>query len=478
MWLEACLFVRKNVVKTQNYIVINVAESYNGFRGDEMYRNAMADLYKWKEKKNKKPLIIRGARQVGKTWLMKKFGETAYKVTVYINFDNNQQMRELFETDLKTDRIITGLELYSGHKINAEDTLLIFDEVQEVPKALTALKYFNENAPEYQIICAGSLLGVALHHGTSFPVGKVEFMDLHPLSFSEFMRAMGKERFVELMQKRDFELATKFKQEYIELLKYYYYVGGMPEVVSNFAENMDFNEAREIQERILMAYEQDFSKNAPNEVVPRIRMLWNSIPSQLTKENKKFVYGLIKEGSRAKEYEMAMLWLIDCGLVHKVQRVKTPNVPLKAFEDLKAFKLFTLDVGLLSCMTRLNQSVLLDGNGLFKEFKGALTEQYVLQQLVTLPSMETYYWTNNRGSAEIDFLVAVDSKIVPLEVKAETNLKAKSLKTYREKFVPEISVRTSMTDYKIEEWLLNIPLWAIEVLENEINTLTSTTRNN
>ena len=465
-------------MQVQNYVVINAIEPYNGFRGDEMYRNAMADLYKWKEKKNKKPLVIRGARQVGKTWLMKKFGETAYSVTVYINFDNNQQMRELFETDLKTDRIITGLELYSGNKINAEDTLLIFDEVQEVPKALTALKYFNENAPEYQIICAGSLLGVALHQGTSFPVGKVEFMDLYPLSFSEFMRAMGKERFVELMQKRDFELATKFKQEYIELLKYYYYVGGMPEVVSNFAENMDFNEAREIQERILMAYEQDFSKHAPNEVVPRIRMLWNSIPSQLTKENKKFVYGLIKEGSRAKEYEMAMLWLIDCGLVHKVKRVKTPNMPLKAYEDLKAFKLFILDVGLLSCMTRLNQSVLLDGNGLFKEFKGALTEQYVLQQLVTLPRMETYYWTNNRGSAEIDFLIAADGKIVPMEVKAETNLKAKSLKAFYEKFSPPFSVRTAMADYKIEEWLLNIPLWAIEVLENEIKMLTSTTRNN
>ncbi len=466
------------MILSHNYVVINVEEFYNGSRGDEMYRNAMDDLYRWKKKKNKKPLVIRGARQVGKTWLMKKFGEAAYKNTVYINFDNNQQMRELFETDMKIDRIITGLELYSDHKINAEDTLLIFDEVQEVPKALTALKYFNENAPEYQIICAGSLLGVALHQGTSFPVGKVEFMDLHPLSFSEFMRAMGKERFVELMQKRDFDLATKFKQEYIDLLKYYYYVGGMPEVVSNFAENMDFNEAREIQERILMAYEQDFSKHAPNEVIPRIRMLWNSIPSQLTKENKKFVYGLIKEGSRAKEYEMAMLWLIDCGLVHKVQRVNAPNLPLKAYEDLKAFKLFILDVGLLSCMARLNQSVLLDGNGLFKEFKGALTEQYVLQQLVTLPRIETYYWANNRGSAEIDFVIDTGEKIVPIEVKAETNLKAKSLKAYYEKFVPEISVRTSMTDYKREEWLLNIPLWAIEVLENEIKALTSTTSNN
>ncbi|MBN1622811.1 MAG: ATP-binding protein [Clostridia bacterium] len=433
-----------------------------------MYRNAMDDLVKWKNRKNKKPLIIRGARQVGKTWLMKKFGETLYERSVYISFDNNQQMKELFDKDMSVDRIITGLELYSGQKINPYNTLLIFDEIQEVPKALTALKYFNEDAPEYQIICAGSLLGVALHKGTSFPVGKIEFLDLYPLSFSEFMRAMGKEQFVELVDQGNFEMATTFRQEYINLIKYYYYVGGMPEVVSNFSRNMDFNEAREIQERILMAYEQDFSKHAPNEVIPRIRMLWNSIPSQLTKENKKFIYGLIKDGARAKEYEMAMLWLVDCGLVHKVQRVNAPKLPLKAYEDLKAFKLFMLDVGLLSCMVRLNQSVLLNGNELFREFKGALTEQYVLQQFKTLKHLDVYYWTNERGSAEIDFLVDTGEKIIPIEVKAETNLKAKSLKSYYDKFNPSISVRTAMLDYKKEEWLINIPLWAIEVIGNKI----------
>jgi len=429
-----------------------------------MERLAMEQLNKWKLKKNKKPLIIRGARQVGKTWLMKNFGQKTYDHVVYINFDNNQQMQDLFEVNMKIERIITGLELYSGNKIDPENTLLIFDEIQEVPKALTALKYFNENAPEYQIICAGSLLGVALHQGTSFPVGKVEFLDLYPLSFTEFMKAMGKEQFVELIEKGDYELANTFKQEYIDLLKYYYFIGGMPEVVVNFADNQDFNEVREIQKRILTAYEQDFSKHAPNEVIPRIRMLWNNIPSQLTKENKKFIYGLIKEGSRAKDYEMAMLWLTDCGLVHKVQRVTTPGLPLKAYEDLKAFKLFILDVGLLSCMVRLNQTVLLDGNDLFKEFKGALTEQYVLQQLKTLEGIETYYWTNDRGSAEIDFLVDNGSDVFPIEVKAETNLKAKSLRTYHEKFRPQISIRTSMTDYKQEEWLINLPLWAINTL--------------
>jgi predicted AAA+ superfamily ATPase len=429
-----------------------------------MYREAMEQLFRWKQKANKKPLIIRGARQVGKTWLMKEFGRTAYQETAYISFDNNSRMQTLFEGDLGVERIITGLELYAGHKINADNTLLIFDEIQEVPKALTSLKYFNENAPQYQIICAGSMLGVALHQGTSFPVGKVEFLDLYPLSFFEFMRAMGREQYVEVLQKGDFEMAAAFKQEYIDLLKHYYYVGGMPEVVLNFSEDKDFNEAREIQQRILAAYEQDFSKHAPNEAVPRIRMLWNNIPAQLTKENKKFIYGLIKEGARAKEYELALLWLTDCGLVHKIHRVNAPNLPLKAYEDLKAFKLFLVDVGLLSCMVGLRQQTLLDGNELFKEFKGALTEQHVLQQLKTLKGISIYYWTAERGAAEMDFIIDNGSDIIPVEVKAEENLQAKSLKVYREKFQPKLSLRTSMANYKKEDGLLNLPLWAIEKL--------------
>ena len=429
-----------------------------------MYRNAIEDLYKWKNKKNKKPLIIRGARQVGKTWLMKEFGKTAYTESVYINFENNQQMASLFATDMKIDRIITGIEIYVGHKIDPDKALLIFDEIQEVPSALTSLKYFNENAPQYQIVCAGSMLGVALHSGTSFPVGKVEFLDLYPLSFTEFILAMQKEQLVSLLKNSDFEMANAFKQKYIDLLKYYYYVGGMPEAVQDFVKNRDFNNVRNIQQQILTAYEQDFSKHAPNAEVPRIRMLWNSIPSQLTKENKKFIYGLIKEGARAKDYEMSMLWLADCGLVHKVHRVTKPNLPLKAYEDLKAFKLFIVDVGLLSCMVRLGQTVLLDGDQLFKEFKGALTEQYVLQQLKTVKELGTYYWTNDRGSAEIDFLLDTGTEIIPVEVKAETNLKAKSLKSYCEKFKPNIAIRTSMSDYKKETWLTNIPLWAIEII--------------
>lgn len=429
-----------------------------------MYRKAIEDLHKWKNKENKKPLIIRGARQVGKTWLMKEFGNIAYADTVYINFENNPQMAGLFAADMKIDRIITGIEIYNGRKIDPQNTLLIFDEIQEVPAALTSLKYFNENAPQYQIVCAGSLLGVALHPGTSFPVGKVEFLDLYPLSLTEFMLAMQKGQFADLLKNGDLDMATTFKQEYVDLLKHYYYVGGMPEAVQNFAENRDFNSVRDIQQRILTAYEQDFSKHAPSGEVPRIRMLWNSIPSQLTKENKKFIYGLIKEGARAKDYEMSMLWLTDCGLVHKVQRATKPNLPLKAYEDLKAFKLFLVDVGLLSCQVRLGQTVLLEGDRLFNEFKGALTEQYVLQQLKTVKELGTYYWTNDRGSAEIDFLLDTGTEVIPVEVKAEKNLKAKSLKTYCEKFKPKTAIRTSMSDYKKEDWLTNIPLWAIEII--------------
>ncbi len=429
-----------------------------------MYRTAIEDLHKWKNKENKKPLIIRGARQVGKTWLMKEFGNIAYAETAYINFENNPQMKDLFAADMKIDRIITGIEIYNGRKIDPKNTLLIFDEIQEVPAALTSLKYFNENAPQYQIVCAGSLLGVALHPGTSFPVGKVEFLDLYPLSLTEFMLAMQKGQFADLLKNGDLDMATTFKQEYVDLLKHYYYVGGMPEAVQNFAENRDFNSVRDIQQRILTAYEQDFSKHAPSGEVPRIRMLWNSIPSQLTKENKKFIYGLIKEGARAKDYEMSMLWLTDCGLVHKVQRATKPNLPLKAYEDLKAFKLFLVDVGLLSCQVRLGQTVLLEGDRLFNEFKGALTEQYVLQQLKTVQELGTYYWTNDRGSAEIDFLLDTGTEVIPVEVKAEKNLKAKSLKTYCEKFKPKTAIRTSMSDYKKEDWLTNIPLWAIEII--------------
>ncbi len=465
------LFAVKNVkfspiiVAIFDYLCYAVLVTLCG--GACMYRVAIEKLNKWKESKRRKPLIIEGARQVGKTWLMKEFGSKAYANTVYINFDSNSRMAELFASDLNTDRLIMGLELYAGHKIEPDNTLLIFDEVQEVPRALSALKYFYENSPQYHIICAGSLLGIALHGGTSFPVGKVDFLKLYPLSFKEFLMATGNGRFSELLDMRDYEMITSFKQTYIDALKHYYFVGGMPEVVQSFADNKDFNEVRDIQKRILAAYEQDFSKHAPYEIVPKIRMIWNSIPSQLAKENKKFVYGLVREGGRAKEYETAIMWLTDCGLVHKVSRVNAAGIPLKAYENMRAFKLFVVDVGLLGCMTGLRQRTLLDGNDLFTGFKGALTEQYVCQQFKTIEDLGVYYYTNDRGSCEVDFVIDTGEHIIPVEVKAAVNLKAKSLRAYKEKFEPEISIRTSMTDYKKEDWLVNLPLYAVE----EINGL-------
>lgn len=430
-----------------------------------MYRIAIEKLYQWKESKRRKPLIIEGARQVGKTWLMKEFGEKAYQDTIYINFDSNSRMSELFSEDLNVDRLIMGIELYAGKKIDPDHTLLIFDEVQEVPKALSSLKYFYENAPQYHIVCAGSLLGIALHGGTSFPVGKVDFLNLYPLSFKEFLMATTGERFAELLENQDYQMVNAFKQTFIDALKQYYFVGGMPEAVESFVEEKDFNEVREIQKRILSAYEQDFSKHAPIEIVPKIRMVWNSIPLQLAKENKKFIYGLVREGGRAKEYETAIMWLCDCGLIHKVSRVNAAGLPVKAYEDLKAFKMFLVDVGLLGCMTGLRQRTLLDGNELFTKFKGALTEQYVCQQLKTIQDLDIYYYTNDRGSCEVDFVVDTGEEIVPLEVKAEVNLKAKSLKNYHEKYNPPISIRTSMADYKKEDWIVNLPLYAIEELK-------------
>ena len=437
----------------------------------DMYREAIKKLDKWKSSRYRKPLIIEGARQVGKTWLMKEFGKTAYKDTVYINFDSNTAMSELFSTDLRPERLIAGIEIYSGKKVEPESTLIIFDEIQEVPRALTALKYFCEEAPEYHIICAGSLLGIALHEGTSFPVGKVDFLKLYPLSFSEFVMAVLGDRYLKLLEDGDQQMISSFRQTYIDTLRQYYFVGGMPEAVQCYIEERDLKRVREIQERILMAYEQDFSKHAPSDIVPKLRMVWNSIPSQLSRENKKFIYGIVREGARAKDLETAIMWLCDCGLIHKVSRVNAAGIPLKAYEDLKAFKLYMLDVGLLSCMAGLKQRTLIEGNLLFTGFKGALTEQYVCQQLKTLDDIGLYYYTNDRGSCEVDFILDTGEYIIPVEVKAEINLKAKSLKTYYEKFKPELCIRTAMTDYKKEDWLVNIPLYEVRQIKREIEAI-------
>jgi len=420
----------------------------------------MNELEVWRTSHTRKPLIIRGARQVGKTWLMKAFGKKAFKNVAYINFDNNERMKDLFKGDFDIPRLVTALQIEAGAPIKPHETLILFDEVQEVPFALTSLKYFHENAPEYAIIAAGSLLGVALHDGTSFPVGKVAFLDLVPMSFTEFLTAMGHADLVELLEKREWELLSAFRNQYIDMLRNYYFVGGMPEAVEAFAERRDYAEVREIQKSLLLAYEQDFSKHAPAETVPRIRMLWNSIPAQLAKENKKFFYGLVREGARSKDYELAMRWLVDCGLIYRVERVNKPEIPLSSYAG-SGFKLFMLDVGLLSAKSGLDVRTLLEGSRIFTEFKGALTEQYVQQQLRAESSIEPYYWSAERGDAEIDFLFQHGMDVVPLEVKAKENLRAKSLKTYADVFKPKTSIRTSMSNYREEDWLTNLPLYAM-----------------
>ena len=431
-------------------------------------RYAIKKLIEWKESQNRKPLIIRGARQVGKTWLMKEFGKTQYKKTIYINFEDNDLMREHFSKDLNTKRIIEGLELEHS-KIDSKNTLIILDEIQECPKALTALKYFYENNPEYHIITAGSLLGVALHKDISFPVGKVDFLDLYPLSFLEFLDAIGEENFIELLNKPNSDNIKTFKPKYIEWLKKYYYIGGMPEVVNNFVKNNDYKKARKIQENILSAYTNDFSKHISSTGKLKIDLLWESIPNQLTQESKKFVYKKIKQGARADEFEEALSWLINCGLVYKINRITKPALPIRAYEDRKAFKLFILDVGLLSALSKLPARTLIDGDKIFTEFNGTLAEQYVLQQLKTLDDMEVAYWISKSGNAEIDFVIQTDGYVIPVEVKATTNLQAKSLKVYREKFEPEISIRTSLADFEINNGLYNIPLFMAGKFDEIIN---------
>jgi predicted AAA+ superfamily ATPase len=425
-------------------------------------------LLKWKNKPDRKPLILKGARQVGKTFLMKSFGEQYYKNVVYVNFDNDLAVKELFANDLSPQKIILGLETYFALKINPGDTLLIFDEIQEAPRALTSLKYFNEDAPQYDIICAGSLLGVALHRGTSFPVGKVEWLNLFPMSFEEFLIALNRENLVNLYKQKEYEIIKALKNEYVSLLKSYYFVGGMPEVVDSYVKERDLQKCREIQKSIISAYEQDFSKHAPNEIVPKIRTLYNNVPVQLAKEHKKFVYAHIKEGARAKEFETAMLWLIDCGLIHRVNNVTNARIPLQSYTDVKNFKLFLLDVGLLSCMSGLQPQTILEQNKFFVEFKGALTEQFVLQEMKTFDDIEIFYWTNGSGSAEVDFLISSRNSPIPVEVKAETNLQAKSLFVFRDKFAPDLLLRISMSDYKKDKNLLNLPLYLIENLKSEI----------
>ena len=428
-----------------------------------MKRSIYNELVVWREKKQKKPLILKGARQVGKTWLMKELGQNAFTDFVYINFEETKTLHSVFELDNNVQRILQAIQVYSGKKIDPRNTLLIFDEVQACSSALTSLKYFNENAPDYHIIAAGSLLGVALHEGQSFPVGKVEYLEVLPMSFHEFLYAIDQAPLGDIIEKKDWVMMQSFKQTLVEKLKEYYFVGGMPKVVLTFKETNSYSEARKEQNLILFAYENDFSKHAPVKVVPKIRLVWQSIIAQLSKENKKFIYKILKEGARAKEFEYAILWLSDAGLIHKVTRIDAPKLPLSAYEDIQDFKVFLLDIGLLTAMANIHETVLLDSSQLMTEFKGTLTEQYVLQQLKCL-GVPIHYWTVEKSKAEVDFIVQVQNDIVPIEVKAAENVKSKSLRIYFEKYHPSKVVRTSLSDYRVQDWMTNIPLYAISTI--------------
>lgn len=431
-----------------------------------MERFAMKKLSGWKEKVNRKPLLVRGARQVGKTWLMREFGRQAFENTVYINFDQNSSISALFEGDINPQRIILGLKAYSGQKIEPESTLIIFDEIQETPRALASLKYFCEQAPEYAITAAGSLMGVALHQGTSFPVGKVDTLDLYPMSFREFLYAMGEETLAEILVSGDQSMLTVMRERLIDLLKNYYYVGGMPEAVKAFAAAQDYKAVRRIQKDLLAFYQQDFSKHAESRLTERLTQVWNSVLSQLAQENRKFIFGQVRRGARAKDLELALQWLSDCGLIHIVHRVRKPGYPLKAYEELNSFKVYLLDAGLLAAMGDIDSRVLISGSSIFTECKGALTEQFVLQELIAEDHLQPMYFSAENSRMEVDFLIQKDDEIIPIEVKAEENLRARSLRSYCEKYHPELAIRFSMSDFRRQDWMVNVPLYEVCRLKN------------
>jgi predicted AAA+ superfamily ATPase len=425
-----------------------------------MQRKAYNLLLAWKAKENRKPLIIQGARQVGKTWLMKSFGQAEFKETAYFNFENQQDLRLLFQQNLQTDALLKGLSIIAGFTIQTQTCLIIFDEIQACPEAITSLKYFYEESPATYIMAAGSLLGVANHHGVSFPVGKVEFLPLQPFDFSEFLLACGYSNLLENLSS-DTPLPPKtFEGRYIELLKHYLFVGGMPEAVRMFAEGFNVQEIRKVQQEILKAYENDFSKHAPLNQLPRIRLVWNSIVSQLSKENAKFIYNVLRPGARAKDFELALEWLKDAGLVHKLFRITKSGIPLTAYADWNDFKLYFVDVGLLGALAQIPEQVLVKGNELFTEFKGVLTEQFVMQELIA-NGFNPFYWHPENKQAEIDFIIQKGINIVPIEVKSGTRLNAKSLWVYYQKYRPGYCVRTSLSIFKAGNQITDVPLYGL-----------------
>ena len=424
-----------------------------------MERALMQKLIQWKDAKRRKPLLLEGARQVGKTYLARDFGSRFFENVVYINFDKEKTLHDVFESTLSPASLIPAIGAVTGIRIRPEDTLIIFDEIQEEPRALTSLKYFCEDAPEYTIIATGSFMGIALHQGTSFPVGKISSMKLYPLSFAEFLEADGGGQLKELLEKNDIKAVKSLKSVYVDKLRSYYAVGGMPEAVQSYIDNRDFNLVREIQTSIVELYRQDFSKHAPVSLVPRLNQVWDVIPSQLAKENRKFIYGQIAKGARAKDFELAIMWLRDCGLIHPVHRISSPHLPIKAYEELSAFKIYLNDLGILCTMSDLPVKTIFDGNRIFTEFKGALTEQYVLQQLISDMGIYPFYYSADNSRGEIDFIIQKDDRIIPLEVKAEENLQAKSLKAFTAKYGLK-GARISMSDYREQDSLTNYPLYS------------------
>lgn len=428
-----------------------------------MYRKIVSKLEDWKKDKNRKPLILLGARQVGKTWMMKEFGKTSYDNVAYVNCDEEPLAKTMFEADYNISRILLVVQAITGIKVEPGKTLLIFDEIQEAPRGLHCLKYFCENAPEYHVMAAGSLLGVTLGHKESYPVGKVNMLRMHPMDFEEFLLAVGEKQLLDILKGHDWGLLEIMKPKYVNMLRQYYYVGGMPEVVRVYSENKDLKEVNDIQSEILESYRRDISKHASKTEVVRINQVFDSIPSQLAKKNKKFIYGAIKHGARAAQYELAIQWLIDAGIIHKVPRVSVLKMPLKAYEDISGFKLFMLDCGLLGRMAGAPASQVLASDNAFTEYKGAFTEQFVHQQL-TANGISAYYWSNDKTTAEIDFVIQSEERVIPIEVKAEENVRAKSMSEYIRNN-PELNlkgVRVSMKGYIDQEWMENVPLYAID----------------
>ncbi|MBO8431931.1 MAG: ATP-binding protein [Bacteroidetes bacterium] len=426
-----------------------------------MERTTIQQLKEWKSKSDRKPLLIHGARQVGKTWLLREFAKREYRKEAYIVCRKNELARQLFSQDFNIDRILRGLRALSGVDITPHDTLIILDEVQDIPEALESLKYFKEEAPEYHIAVAGSLLGISLHQDVSYPVGKVNVINLYPMNFEEFLLAKGENEACKLLQSRDYDTLNLLHEKYTDLLRQYYYVGGMPEAVKKYVETGALQEVRDIQEGILQGYGLDFSKHAPKEQVPRIRMVWSSIPSQLFKENKKFIYGALRKGARAHDFEMAIQWLIDAGLIYKVPRCTKPELPLSIYEDLSAFKLYMLDIGLMGALVKTDPANILIKNDIFKEYKGGMTEQYVLQQMKSKDIAPVYYHKTDDSRLEIDFLIQRKGEMIPIEVKAEGNVRSNALSQFLSHRPDLQAERYSMLPYKRQGNLTNIPLYAV-----------------